>query len=195
MATAVDRRSVISRAWRRIGGLGLVSGVLVLVLLAAVLVQSRQLALVDRSVRSGEDYAVLSIYQVEIEYLRLREQWRRALGEPEPDLEELQLRYDVWVSRIGLARTPTLKRILADSAEYRQTMPALDAFVAQADRWLGPGRTQDPDRDALASLAPALDALGAPVHALTLAAAHRVGRAHRASATTTCASKASSASR
>ena len=173
MAVAVDRGPVARRGWRRIDGLGLVAGVLLLVLVAAVLVQSRQLALVERAVRSGEDYAVLSIYQVEIEYLRLREEWQRALVDPQVDAGELQLRYDVWVSRVGLARTPSLRRILEDSPAYAQTLQALERFIRDADRLLGPGTTGAPDRAALAALMPALDALGEPVHALTLDAAHQ----------------------
>lgn len=160
------------RWWSRIGGLGAILAVLAAVLVATVWLQSRQLSLVDRAVNSGEDYSVLSIYQVEFEYLRLRDQWRRALTEPEPDLEALRLRYDIWVSRIELARTRGMQTLMAREADYLPTLVLLEAFVARADQWLGSAPTAPPDAPALAALLPALDALAEPVHALTLDASH-----------------------
>ncbi|MEO7243688.1 MAG: ATP-binding protein, partial [Rubrivivax sp.] len=158
--------------WRRIGGLGLIGAALVLVLAVAVWAQTRQLTLVGQALRSGDGYSVLSLYQVEIEYLRLREQWRRSVIADDLELGPLQLRYDVWVSRIALARTPSLQRLMADDEEYSQAVLRLRAFVAQADLDLGAGST--PARTALVALAAPLEALAGPVHDLTLAAAHRV---------------------
>ena len=147
------------RLWASAGGLGAIAAVLAVVLVAAVWVQSRQLALVDRAVRSSQDYSVLSIYQVEIEYLRLRDQWQRALAESPPDLNVLQLRYDVWVSRLGLARSQSLQTLLGNGDGYAGTLDSLDRFVAEADRWFGAKRVEDPDARVLTDLARKLDAL------------------------------------
>ena len=164
------------RLWASAGGLGAISAVLAVVLVAAVWVQSRQLALVDRAVRSSQDYSVLSIYQVEIEYLRLRDQWQRALAESPPDLNVLQLRYDVWVSRLGLARSQSLQTLLGNGDGYAHTLDSLDRFVAEADRWFGAKRVEDPDARVLTDLARKLDALEQTVHDLTLDAVHKAAQ-------------------
>jgi signal transduction histidine kinase/DNA-binding NarL/FixJ family response regulator len=173
MATEVDRGQL--NAWRRLGGLGLIGAVLALVLAAAVLVQGRQLALSEQALRSGDGYSVLSLYQVEIDYLRLAAQWHRSLSTDDPDLDTLQLRYDIWVSRVSLARTPSLARLMGDQPAYAATVAQLEAFVEHADRQLGgPGRRGSRDRDALLALLQPLEALGPAIHELTLAAAQRV---------------------
>ena len=47
------------------------------------------------------DYLVLNLYQVEMEYLRLREQLRKDIQVP--DHKALQLRYDIFVSRVSIS--------------------------------------------------------------------------------------------
>jgi len=76
MATA-DHRGELKP---RLSWLGLVGFGLVLALLAVALVQARQFALLRHAVQTGDDYSVLTIFQAETEYLRLREQsWRLRL--------------------------------------------------------------------------------------------------------------------
>ena len=173
MATQADRGRL--SAWRRLGSLGLIGAVLALVLAAAVLVQGRQLALSEQALRSGDGYSVLSLYQVESDYLRLAEQWRRSLSQPDLQIEDLRLRYDIWVSRVSLARAPSLARLMSDQPAYADAVAQLEAFVARADRQLGgERRAAGHDREALQALQAPLEALGPAVHDLTLAAAHRV---------------------
>ena len=77
---------------------GVVGLLLLATLLAAGFVQVRQHALLNASLRHQDDYLVISLYQLETEYLRLREQLQReAMGHSDG---ELQLRYDVFVSRV-----------------------------------------------------------------------------------------------
>ena len=61
---------------------GITGIVLLVTALATILVQSRQYALLEQTVQRQDDYLVLNLYQAEIEYLRLREQWSLALAEP-----------------------------------------------------------------------------------------------------------------
>ncbi len=177
MATA-DDRSAVSRplATRAgLGWLGLVGFGLLIVLLAVALVQARQFSLLRQVMKSGDDYAVLTIYQAEIEYLRLREAWSLASrsGE-EANLSDLKLRYEIWVSRVHLLQADRPQRLFADSAEHRETIDAVQRFIARADLALGAKPELEPNPVFLAERLPALQSLGASMHGLSLSAAHRV---------------------
>ena len=108
MATADHRSDLTAPSARhtpRLTWLGLVGFGLMLALLAVALVQARQFALLRQAVQVGDDYSVLTVFQAEIEYLRLREQWRSAADERVPlDEQALKLRYEIWVSRVELLR-------------------------------------------------------------------------------------------
>ena len=93
--------------------------VLALALAAVALVQARQYVLLKQTVVYQDDYVVLSLYQVEAEYLRLREQWLRARSQGESfDRDALQLRYDIWVSRVGLLHNERTVRLMVGNADY-----------------------------------------------------------------------------
>ena len=63
---------------------------------------------------------MLSLFQLETEYLRLREQWLRASAAGEAIArEQLQLRYDIFVSRVGLLQTDRAQRVMVGSADYQ----------------------------------------------------------------------------
>ena len=157
------------------GWLGLIGFGLLLALLAVAFVQARQYSLLRQAVKSGDEYAVLVIYQTEIEYLRLREAWRDAAqSRGLPQESQLQRRYDIWVSRVHLLQTAGAARLIADNAEHRDTLEALLGFISRADVALGPTPVLAPGGDFLREQLPALDALGTPVHSLSLSAAHRV---------------------
>ncbi|HSW26775.1 MAG TPA: hypothetical protein VLJ62_28730, partial [Burkholderiaceae bacterium] len=93
MATQFDRRAVSAGA-TPLSGWFIASGVVLIVsLLAAFFVQTRQQALLNRAEQGQDDYLVLNLFQLETEYLRLRERWRQAAGDPVRAREQLQLRY------------------------------------------------------------------------------------------------------
>ncbi|MCP5284550.1 MAG: response regulator [Burkholderiaceae bacterium] len=166
--TAVDGGS---RRW----GLAAMAGVLALVLGAVVLVQGRQLALSQQALRSGDGYSVTSLFQLEVETLRLRDQWRTVLEAGSPQaLDSLRLRYEIWISRVDLARTPTLQSLMVDEQDYLAAVRQLAAFVEQADRVLAPGQTPDPT--ALQATFEQFNGLVVPVHGMSLAAAHRLAQ-------------------
>jgi signal transduction histidine kinase/DNA-binding response OmpR family regulator len=178
MAASIDRGALATApgaAWRS-RWLGVVGLALLLALLAVAWVQGRQATLLNQTVRQSNDYVVLMVFQTETEYLRLREQWLRATDPREPlDAGALQLRYDIWVSRIALLHNPQTQQAVGDQADFRATMAQIDAFAAQADRLLGASPDKPLTREALEALVPELAALGAPLHGLTLRAAHNVG--------------------
>ncbi|HRZ61730.1 MAG TPA: ATP-binding protein [Rubrivivax sp.] len=155
---------------------GVVALLLALALAGVALVQVRQTAMLREALVEQDDYVALSLYQIEIEYLRLREQWVRSLAQGEDlDREALQLRYDIWVSRVDLLRNERAARLMVGNHDYEDTLGAMLAFIARADRLLGPqAQAQVPDAARLRALEPDLLALGQPIHTLSISAAHHV---------------------
>jgi two-component system, sensor histidine kinase len=178
MATENDRSPLDSaggRRWRATW-LSVVGAGLALALLAAALVQGRQATLLNQTVQSGDDYTVLTVYQAETEYLRLRNEWLRALTPGRaPDRAALQLRYDIWVSRVALLHNERTSRSLVGQPGYRETLARIDAFVGHADLILGEKPQRPLTADELSALEPELTSLQEPVHGMSLRAAHHVG--------------------
>jgi signal transduction histidine kinase/CheY-like chemotaxis protein len=177
MAVADDRSGLTPTRKRQpaFSWLGLVGFGLLVALLSVALVQARQFSLLKQAVRAGDDFAMLNIYQVEIEYLRLRELWRMAasaqVAAAPPDL---RLRYDIWVSRVHLLDAAGAQRLISDNAEHQSTMAEIHRFMASADQGLGERPELTASAAFLIDRLPSLDALGAPVHSLSLGAAHRL---------------------
>jgi signal transduction histidine kinase/DNA-binding response OmpR family regulator len=160
---------------RRTSWLGITAIGLATLLMAVSAVQWRQLTLLEQSVSSGDDYVVLQIYQAESEYLRLREQWMRALDDRQPlDAEPLRLRYEIWLSRVDLLHNDSTGRLLALQPDFHATLERIEVFVARANPVFDLPERAAPNRAALAALTPELVSLGAPLHTLTLDVAHGV---------------------
>jgi signal transduction histidine kinase/CheY-like chemotaxis protein len=184
MAAAQDRSAVAQAPAAGAGQAGAAEGgwlrwgavALVLLLLLVGTLQVRQYALLQQAMRAGNDYIILTFHQFETEYMRLHGAWRERLASGSPGTDDdLRLRYDVFVSRIGLIEGRGPQRLLAAHPELLDTLKQVDAFIAEADQALGPASQQVPDETFLRRLQPALEALGQPLHALSLTAAHRVG--------------------
>lgn len=177
MAAANDHRalkagSAANGRWLRWGAL-LLGALLVLV----GTLQVRQFALLQQAQSAGNDYIVLTFHQFETEYLRLHHAWHARLtrGEAAAGDAELRLRYEIFISRIGLTEGPGPQRLLAAHPELKSTLMQVEAFVAEADRALGPSPTQPADEAFVQRMWPALQALGPLLHSLSLSAASRVG--------------------
>ena len=176
MATADDRGPLKQADPKRpgLGWLGLIGFGLLLALLAVALVQARQYSLMRQASQAGDDYAVLSIYQAEIEYLRLREAWRQAAqGGSERDMANLRLRYEIWVSRVDLLKAERPRRLITGNREHERTIQDLQRFIADADFALGPQPELPLNPGFLEAHAAELDALGGPLHELALDGGHR----------------------
>ena len=172
-ATATAPVAAAEAAPPRVSGWFAVTGVLLLAtLMAAVFVQARQLALLDMAVRSQDDYLALSLYQVQTEFLRLREQLHEHIETPDPPA--LQLRYDIFVSRVALLRTDRAARLLASSAATATVLRELGGFTHRADMYLGPEAKGPLSAGAAAALLAELHGLDAPIQRMLLDASHRV---------------------
>jgi signal transduction histidine kinase/CheY-like chemotaxis protein len=177
MATEDDRRAVggARASALPLSGWFVVTGALLLLtLLAAFFVQARQFALLGQAVKGQDDYLVLNLFQLETEYLRLRERWRSAAAEPARAREPLQLRYDIFVSRIGLLQTERAQRVLSDNPEYGAALRALRDFVDRGDLYLGQNAQAPFSAASMQALLADLEALDEPIHQMLLAGAHRV---------------------
>ncbi len=153
--------------WFGIAGLALLA-----TLLAAAFVQARQFALLNLTVQYQDDYLVLNLYQVETEYLRLREQWRQL---PEQgDSGTLKLRYDIFQSRVALLDNDRATRLLGNSAQAAEALAAIARFTQRADLYLGDEARGSISPQAAATLLADLQGLDAPIHRMMLDATHRV---------------------
>ena len=155
----------------------IVGGVLALVLVAVGYVQWRQFKLLDTASSFQNDALGWSFSQLETEQLRLRNELQRSLDDPVHfNPAAVQLRYDIFVSRVGLVDHERAARIMGDEPAYRPAMQRVHAFIVEADRFLGANPAETLDARALAWLLPRVDALGVPLHDLSLGASHLLYR-------------------
>ncbi len=153
--------------WFSLAGL-----LLLATLLAAGFIQARQYALLKLTVEGQDDYLVISLYQLKVEYLRLREQLRK--DEVLPASTGVQLRYDIFVSRVGLLNSGNAQRLLAKSAGGPALLKSIDDFVHFADLYLGPQPRGALSTQAAKALLASLESLDEPIHQMTLDATHLV---------------------
>jgi two-component system, sensor histidine kinase len=174
MAADADRDSGTLEPRRRILWLGAAGAVLVLVMAAVAILQLRQNTLLSVTVRYEDDNLVFNLFQLENEYLRLREQWQRAIFEPPIDRDALQLRYEIFISRVGLMHSRRAAATVPDRAAFDETLRRAETFIEHADRVLATGARAPLDRQALLSLRGELDAMAPQIHATSLSAAYYV---------------------
>lgn len=164
---------------KRVSWLPPLGGVLVLLLLAVAWAQWRQSQLVSDAMLAGGDNLAHFLYETENEYRRLREVWPSPVSGPLSQAEsaeviaEVQLRLDIFVSRIGLLRIGAASTL----PEIAVAVQAADAFVAKADAALASaaGEASKPSGVAvLIALRPALLDIEPLMRSLTLRAANMV---------------------
>jgi len=157
------------------GRLLVASGVLIFVALASVVwTQVRQFQLLSLANQYQDDYLQVSLGHLESEYLRLMMLWQQAMDDPAADRAALQLRYDIFVSRVSLVETDRARRTVLAQGDNAQVHRLVKDFIAAADVVLGSGATAPPDARALRDLYPRLEALGGPVHSLILDGSHHL---------------------
>jgi len=159
-------RSVVRRQnrWLRAIGAGVV-----LALLAIAAVQFRQAALLERAVRREDDNPVWRFFQLESEFLQLRDALREAQWPPGPEARDrLHLRFELFASRVPLIDPAQVSDLAESGPEQRRTVAALRQFIASHEGDLGQLASAAATPDAVARARQALAALYGPVHAMTL---------------------------
>ena len=151
----------------------IIGALLALVLVAVGYVQWRQFKLLDSAKSYQNDALGWSFSQLETEQLRLRNQMQLSVDDPvgHPPAG-VQLRYDIFVSRVGLIDHERAARIMRGQDAYGPAIAQVRGFIQEADRYLAASPSQPLDSAALTRLLPLLDALGVPLHDLSLGASH-----------------------
>lgn len=163
-------------ARRRLQVLMAAMAVLLATALGAVgLLQTRQIDLLNATGRYQDDYLVWSLFQFEVEYLKLRTQLGEALAQPAgPRAEAAAQRYEIFVSRLNLVEGEHAAKVLRAESGYARTLALTRSFVAWADALPLDAKRIESDDSTLREALQRLDALAAPIHDLSLAASHHV---------------------
>ena len=143
-------------------------------LAAAAWVQVRQYRLLNATTQYQEDYLQVSLHELQAEYLRLRYAIHEAGGNGVKDRNALQMRYDIFVSRVELLASPRAGRLIPDMREFQDVAARTRAFVASADRALGPTPSAALNTATLQALDRELLSLDGPIHSLALEASHNI---------------------
>ena len=154
--------------WLRLVGAGLV-----VALAAAVLVQSRQFALLEEALKASSAPQVAAAFEAESTYLRLRDAWpRRSAAAPTTIDADLLRRTGAWtldLERIALKRDPATA-----GDELNAALDVARHFAARAEVALTAADAATPEGMArLAALAEVLDAAAPAMRALAAGTAQR----------------------
>lgn len=151
--------------------------VIVVLMGAVAWAQWRQSNLMTQAMMQRGDNLAHFLYQADIEYIRLRERWPRSKAEHDAmTADGLQLRYDIFVSRIEVLRNALGGWPAGDAVDVVDALAQAQAFIARADQVLSPGRPA-PEFAQLQALREPLMAMDTSLRSLTVEAA-RIVAAH-----------------
>ncbi|MFZ4285455.1 response regulator [Variovorax sp. HJSM1_2] len=141
---------------------------LLLVYAAIGISQYRQIQTLDDVMRLGDVNALWALVQLDMEVQRLDS----ALADYQTDptaarLGDTQLRYDIFVSRIGTVEQGTPKRMMGAQPSYHATLDQLHRLVQKGDRLLAPVTSLQRAGEQLVELRRELHEVREPVHDLT----------------------------
>ncbi|WP_176451950.1 response regulator [Rhodoferax sp. TH121] len=140
--------------------------------LAIGVVQYRQDESLKRVTLKSDREALWTFFQLESEYLRFGNALTQRVLSPESiTMEQLQLRYEIFVSRTSALERTDMQGLIHDQQLLQDAQDSLKAFMALADRTLGNADARRlPDPAGLQELKERLDALKDPIRDLTVAA-------------------------
>jgi signal transduction histidine kinase/DNA-binding NarL/FixJ family response regulator/HPt (histidine-containing phosphotransfer) domain-containing protein len=142
---------------------------LLLAFAAIAWVQSRQVVLLNSAVRYEGDNLLWGFFQLESEFLRLRDQLRDAVRRPdESSAEALRLQFEIFASRLPLVSPDRVQSVFPLEARDQAVVDALTRFIAEADPWLAEAVTTPLSQAPLTALVEQLDAQAPAVHDLIL---------------------------
>ena len=128
---------------------------------------------IQQSSSLRSDSLTALVFQFEREFLRFRQALEKEVNSTGPiDADTLTLRYDIFLSRVTLLRSPSTA-VLDSRPEYRDFIPVLEAMVVESDKAMAKIPLSRKD---LAAILVQYNAIGRNVQALSLAADSEVAR-------------------
>ncbi|BBF85825.1 multi-sensor hybrid histidine kinase [Aquitalea magnusonii] len=173
--------SWFSRQTRISSQLWLLGILMVAALLVVGMLYQRQQAEMKRFAEQGQDNVVWVYSQLGIDYYRTLGAAKLAESRGNSsDLDELQLRYNILVSRINLLQEYRYASLFHNSGWYQQQIGPLGSLITQTDRQLNAGDGYF-DRAQAQALLKRLDSVADNVRELTVGANSRLTDAANAS--------------
>ncbi|MBT0571429.1 response regulator [Curvibacter sp. CHRR-16] len=147
------------------------SGLLALVMAVLLVLQLMQNRVLENVNRQQMDSVTFLTFQFEREFLRMRHQVILASIQKPIDTYQLQLRYDILISRLVLLRDSPTLAILAETQEFQQILPKLLQLLDGIEPTI---RQERPVPRDLARIVTLFDALGPDAQRLSYLAAERI---------------------
>ncbi len=143
--------------------------------------QTRQFELINPAQRYQDDYVVWSLFQFEVDFLKLRQALDQAHADaPTADAQTraalIEQRFEVFVIRLGLVEDEQATRALQHEPAYLQTLVQLRSFVEWADTLPVTAEALAANPALVATVLPRLALLAEGIHELSLSASHQVAQ-------------------
>lgn len=160
----LDLRSISSGRWA-----WTVSTVLVAVFVAIAWVEIRQSKLLDRSIFYNEENISWVFFQVEQEFLSLRDDLREAKRYPKSiQPEALRVRYEIFVSRLLVMQSMRISSFVEPLPEHARTAQLIRQFTSYADTLLSESSQAALTTEVIIQLLSEMERLVVPIHDMTL---------------------------
>jgi signal transduction histidine kinase/ActR/RegA family two-component response regulator len=148
------------------------TGVLAVAMAVLLVLQITQKQAIERANDLRADSITALVFQAEREFLRFRQTLESSVIQNKPvDLENLQLRYDLFLSRLNLLRDNPTTELITHRPEYLQAMPHIEKVIAKADTVMA---LDEPSKSQLADLLVDFNTIGVDVQALSFAGTSEV---------------------
>ncbi|MCV2354105.1 response regulator [Paucibacter sp. B2R-40] len=167
--------------------LGAMCSLLVLTFCAVGWLQTRQFELISSAQRYQDDYVVWSLFQFEVDFLKLRQALDQtaaaASASSTGSSADLQIaadlvekRFEIFVSRLGLVEDEYATRLLQRDPDYSQTLAQIRSFVQSADKLPLTAELIARQPAHAGAVLAQLAGLAEGIHDLSLTASHQVSQ-------------------
>lgn len=148
-----------------------VSAVLIAVFLAIGWIQTRQSQQLDSAIYYNEENISWVFFQLEQEYLALRDNLNEAKRYPQKmNPETLREGYEIFVSRVSLVQTMRISPFVTPLPEHARTVELIKQFIHHADAVLSENSHAALTPNAIVQLLGEMNLLVEPIHDLILQA-------------------------
>ncbi len=156
--------------------LSLIVVALVMAYLAIAALLYQQHRSMSEATQRGDINALWYFLQLNVEYERFDHALHQQLLQPgQLDMDELQLRYDLFLSRFSTIESGTARSLMGDAPLYAEAMQKMQHFVEAGDRLMGLAADTRQASVHLQRLREELQALSTPLTDLSLAASRLSG--------------------